>query len=598
MSHPKTRREIQIGTWLAGKWAQRRAELSRLPALVGQVAPELIVSRLQHQETWLHLLQRQAQRRPAARALGCAGKWLDYASLWQSVERAAGYLSANGVRPGQAVGLLGSNSLEYAILLLGAARLGAPVALVASELDGELLTRAVERAGCQMLLCELRLAGRARASVTVPVLPFDAASLERELARSAPLATPLAARGHDDFAYVYTSGTTGRSRPCRVSHRKARLAATAFGKLVHRLRPSDVVYCALPLYHASPLLLGLGATFACGASIVLRERFSASELLADVRRYEATVLLYVGELGRALLSQPPTPRDREHRLRLALGNGLSREVWLGLQRRFGIPEIREFFAATEFPGAIVNLTGTPGSVGHLPLGRLRGYRLVRIDANSLELARDANGFARECDADEPGELLLRLKPTKQKPNGDYLGYLGEAAGRERVVRDVFRAGDLYCRTGDLLRRNAAGEYFFVDRLGDTFRFKGENVSTREVEELLSRAPGVQQVAVVGISVPNIDGKLGLAALETGAQFSVEEFARTAQRLPSHARPAFVRCVSALELTASLKLKKRGLSEQGVDPERIADPLYYRSGGAYLPLTASAWAGILRGELRL
>jgi len=596
---PLNTAEVSRPALLLAKCAQCRAELARLPALAFRVVPELIVSRFQQRESLVHCLLSHAERTPDARALGMGASWLSYSALARRVERAAAFLELQGVTPGQPVALVGKNSLEYATLLLALARLGAPAALLGSELGGDMLSRAIDRAGCAFVLCDARLRDQVVAARNVPILPFDSQIFETWQTR-APTAVraPLPGDGSADFAYVFTSGTTGRSRPCRISHRKARLAATAFGRLVHQLTPEDVIYCALPLHHSSALLLGLGASLAAGASLVLRERFSARELSADLKSSQATVLLYVGELGRAWLSQAPSAEDREHRLRLALGNGLNREVWLGLQQRFGVPQIREFFAATEFPGAVVNLVGTPGSVGHLPLGRLRGYRLVRVDADTRSILRDANGRAIECAPNEPGELVLRVKPKPAQPTGAYLGYVGETAGEERVARDLFRAADMYCRTGDLLRRNAAGEYFFVDRLGDTFRFKGHNVSTREVEEVLATAPGVAAVAVVGVSAPHVEGKLGLALLELGPDFSWASFAVTCERLPSYARPTLVRVVKALTYTESLKLKKRAAADEGFDPARILEPLYYRQGPEFLPLQTADYERFQSGLQRV
>jgi fatty-acyl-CoA synthase len=582
-------------------WAQvvqGLANLRRVPALVGRVVPELWLARRRGAESFVHVVREQARRRPFAQALVCGEASLDYQGLWHGVQRVAALLEDEGVRAGRVVGLVGYNSLEYVLVLLGCARLGAKVALLGPELDGELLEQALARAGCELVLSEARLLQRTRAATARRVSSFGDEAFELRLAGSREHPScPLPAGAEDDFAYVFTSGTTGNSKPCRLSHRRALLAATTFSRLVHGLRPNDVLYCALPLHHSSALLLGLGATLVAGSTLVLRERFSASALLADLRRHRGTVLLYIGELGRAWLEQPETPEDGDHDLRLAIGNGMNAEIWARLQRRFRIPKIVEFYAATEFPGAIVNLTGDTGSVGHLPFARFRGYRLVRVDADSGELARDERGRAIACGADEPGELVRKLEPLAEQPTGSYLGYLGEQPGRERIARDLFREGDLYCRSGDLLRRDRTGAYFFVDRLGDTFRFKGENVSTREVERVFDATPTVRSLAVVGVTLPRVEGKLGLAVVEAPDGLSLEDFAERARRLPSFARPRFVRVTAGLSLTASLKLKKAELARQGVDPERVSDPVYYLAGERYVRLRVDDYRRIVNGEQR-
>ncbi|HET9932061.1 MAG TPA: AMP-binding protein, partial [Polyangiaceae bacterium] len=469
-------------------------------------------------------------------------------------------------------------------------------ALPSAELDGALLDRALESAGCRVVIAEVTLADRLGSRRRC--IRYGDEAWRQMVAESASLPrTPLRCESNADFAYVFSSGTTGVSKACRVSHWRSRLSATAFSRLVHGLRADDVLYCPLPLYHASPLLLGFGACLVAGATLALRSRFSASAVLADVRRFDATVMLYVGELGRAWLAQPPSPHDRAHRLRALVGNGMNARVWAALRERFAIPHVREFYAASEFPGAVVNITDQVGSVGHLPFGRLRGYRLVRVDANDGSIVRDASGRAIECAADEPGELVLRLRPSRERPTGEYLGYVGEGPNAERIARDLFEPGDLYCRSGDLLRRDRAGHFYFVDRLGDTFRFKSENVSTREVEDAFSALPGVVSAVSLGVRLPEFDGKLGLLALEVGAEFSLASVAERMVTLPRAMRPCFVRLVEHIELTPSLKYKKSDIARDGVDPSVIGDPLFFRDGEELRPLDPAAFAGILGGAHR-
>jgi fatty-acyl-CoA synthase len=583
---------------MRARLGQRAAELRLLPRLLARVVPELALARFLGTESLVHVVYRQAQQRAAATALVCGESRLDYAGLVQGFERWAALLEAQGVGPGTVVGLIGRNSIDYVLAILACARLGAPLALLSPELDGSLLERALEKAGCHLVLTDAAAYDRARAATRHPVSSYDAPAFQSQLERGPERpALALPAGGDADFVYVFTSGTTGESKACRLNHRRALLASTAFSRLVHQLRPDDILYCPLPLHHSSALLLGLGATLVAGSQLVLRDRFSASALLPDLRRYGCTILLYIGELGRAWLEQPESSLDRQHRLRLALGNGLSAPVWARLQQRFAIPRIAEFYAASEFPGAIVNLSGEVGSVGHVPLERLRGYRLVVVDTETGEIARDSRGRALPCEADQPGELVLRLKPLAKRPTGDYLGYVGERAGNERIARELFRTGDVYCRSGDLLRRNRAGAYFFVDRLGDTFRFKGENVSTREVESALAATPSVRALAVVGVALPGVDGKLGLLIVDAPDGISLEALAERARLLPGYARPAFVRVASALPVTASLKVKKAAYAQEGVDPARVSDPIFYRQGDRYLPLGVDDYRRIADGQTR-
>jgi fatty-acyl-CoA synthase len=583
---------------LNARLRQRRAELERAMTLALRVVPELMWARARAEESLLHVLAAHAARRPTRAAIVCGSESCSFAELAARVERTAALLESRGVRAGDVLGLLGENSIDYVTLLLALSRLGAAAALPSSELEGALLDRAFESARCRGVIAEPHVARRLQGRDGFLCIEYGDEAWQRQLLESsARPRVELPKASEQDFAYVFSSGTTGVSKACRVTHRRARLSATAFSRLVHGLGPDDVLYCPLPLHHASPLLLGLGASLVAGATLVLRRRFSASALLDDVRSHGATVMLYVGELGRAWLAQPPSPRDREHRLRALVGNGMNARVWAALRERFGIAHVREFYAASEFPGAVVNITNELGSVGHLPFGRWRGYRLVRVDADSGDILRDANGRALECGADEAGELVLRLRTSSERPTGDYLGYVGEEARSERVARDLFEPGDVYCRSGDLLRRDGAGHFFFVDRLGDTYRFKSENVSTREVEDAFSDLEGVVSAVSVGVRLPAFDGKLGLLVVETTPGFSIARVAERLRTLPRAMRPCFVRVARQIALTPSLKYKKTAFARDGVDPRAVADPLYYRAGDDLVLLDATTFERISRGELR-
>jgi fatty-acyl-CoA synthase len=382
-----------------------------------------------------------------------------------------------------------------------------------------------------------------------------------------------------------------------VRHERARSAATIFGSVAFEFRAGDKLYCALPLHHSSALLLGVGAALVAGVPIALRRKFSAREFAADLARYGASATLYVGDVCRALVHSKPSPAERGLRLRIAVGNGLEPEIWPEFRRRFGQPTIREFYASTEAPSAILNITGTLGSLGHVPFERRRGFRLARLDADGTELERNAAGRASECEPDEPGELLLRVFPSAHEPLGAFGGYTDRAASAARIARDVFEAGDAYFRSGDALRRDRDGYYYFVDRLGDGFRWKGENVSALQVERVLSAGLGFFGVAVFGVVVPGYPGRAGFAEVvsEVATPFDAERFATATLALPTHARPCFVRSVPELELTSSFKIKKRALDLAELVH---SGALWVRQRDSYVVLTAKLWDDLLSGHARL
>ena len=404
----------------------------------------------------------------------------------------------------------------------------------------------------------------------------------------------------EDFVYIYTSGTTGLPKPCRVGHSRATMAGAAAAELGYRFRKDgDLLYCVLPLFHANALLLGAGACIMSGTPMAIRDGFSAREFWPDVERYGATAFNYIGELGRYVAESDHEPSG-PHVLRVAFGNGLRPAAWATLKERFGIEAIREFYAATESPGGLLNFSERPGSIGHLPLRRIGWLRLARYDVERGELMRDERGLLIECEQGEAGELLVRMGPVRSGPIGDatkFRGYTDENATRAKILESCFRRGDRFFRSGDLLRYDENDFFYFVDRLGDTYRWKGENVSTQEVTNLFS-SPALKSIAVVGVEVPGQEGRAGLAAIIPAIGLDACVAAMAAVECPPAARPRFLRIVSTTDATATHKTKTAALRGDGADPSKVADPLYYFDGAEYRRLDARAWAKICSGEIRI
>lgn len=544
--------------------------------------------------TLADVLARWAKARPHAPALQVGEHTLDFAELELLSRGAASFLERHGAGAGDVVALVGKNSIAYVALLLGAARRGITLALVHPELSGEPARQALSAARALRVVCEQSLLEQVTSSTDLPVAAFDADqrtpfALPKQPETRRP---PLRAK---DWALVYTSGTTGMPKACRVPHSRVLAAACLFGAPLYDFRPGDKLLCALPLHHGSPLMLGLGACLVTGTPLVLERRFSASELMTAARRSGATALLYVGDVGRMLLSTAPGPDDRRHGLRVAVGNGMSAEIWSQFQERFGIAEVHEFYAATESPVGIFNLTGRVGSVGNLPRAWMFGLKLARIDPESGALLRDSHGRLQECDPDEPGELLVR---ARRSGLGVYHGYVDPEHTEARLLRSAFGDGADFFRTGDALRRDRDGYYYFVERLGDSFRFKGENVSVAQVERELSRIAGVRDALVTGVAVPGYDGRVGLAVLVCEPDFRLEQLQALSERLPRAALPRFVRLVGELPRTSSLKLKRRAFAELGVDPERSDGALWLLLEGRAQRLEAATFRDLVAGRLRL
>jgi fatty-acyl-CoA synthase len=405
----------------------------------------------------------------------------------------------------------------------------------------------------------------------------------------------------DDLFYIYTSGTTGLPKAARFSHLRflgiGELSAAALG-----IGREDVFYCALPLYHSAGGVMLVSGALHAGATIALRRKFSARRFWDDVRENDATLFQYIGEFCRYLMNQPERPDDRDHKVRAIIGNGLRPDIWEEFQRRFGIETIREFYGATEGNAAILNLENKVGSVGRYPFKAASNVRLIRYDVENDAPLRGADGLCIECGEDEAGEMVGRI-PKGDNAAGRFEGYTSKEATDRKILRDVLERGDAYFRTGDLLRQDRDGFYYFIDRIGDTFRWKGENVSTQEVAELVGGLADAEMVNVYGVEVEGADGRAGMAALVLRPDVEFDGaalYAHVEQVLPRYAAPLFVRLLPEQEVTGTFKIRKVDLQKEGFDPAAIGDRLFVRdeAARAYVPLTPEVHATIRSGARKL
>jgi fatty-acyl-CoA synthase len=364
---------------------------------------------------------------------------------------------------------------------------------------------------------------------------------------------------------------------------------------------ADRLYNVLPLYHSVGGIVAVGSMLAGGASVVIRERFSAGRFWEDVQRWDCTLFQYIGELCRYLLRAPAAPQEAQHRLRMACGNGLRADIWSDFQQRFHIPHIFEFFASTEGNVSLFNVEGTPGAIGRIPpfLGHRFPTRLIKLDQETGAPLRDALGMCISCPAGEAGEAVGRIATDTSNIAGGFEGYTRRDATEAKILRNVAERGDAWFRTGDLMRKDERGYFYFIDRLGDTFRWKGENVSTSEVAAVLCSFPGVTDACVYGVAVPGADGRAGMAALVADHELDLKALRQhLSTTLPRYARPIFLRMSDAVEVTSTFKHAKREFAHQGFDPAAVSDPVYFDNGdaGAYVLMDAEAYARIRAGEL--
>ena len=406
----------------------------------------------------------------------------------------------------------------------------------------------------------------------------------------------------DTALYIYTSGTTGLPKAARVSHFRLMQWSHWFAGMMDT-RSSDRMYNCLPMYHSIGGVVAIGATLVSGGSVVLRQRFSASQFWNDVVEWNCTLFQYIGELCRYLVNSSPHPREAEHRLRLCCGNGLRPDVWDEFKRRFRIPQILEFYAATESNFSLYNCEGRPGAIGRIPsfLAHRMSVALVKFDIQTSEPIRNEKGFCIRCSANEVGEAIGRILDDGLSLASRFEGYTDTEASARKVLRDVFANGDAWFRTGDLMRRDKSGYFYFVDRVGDTFRWKGENVSTTEVADTISAYPGVSEAVVYGVAMPGTEGRAGMATIVISQDFDLKAFQQhLAERLPDYARPLFLRIRGEIEMTATLKPKKQDLSREGYDPAVTADVIYFndRVRQSFVKLDAGLYERLQTGSVRL
>jgi fatty-acyl-CoA synthase len=539
------------------------------------------------------VIEELGERFGDAPALIGVGEGFSHAALAAEANRYANWALAQGVAKGDRVALLLPNRPAYIAAWLGITRIGGVAALINTHLTGPALAHCLSLAAPRHILVDPSLsAGLEKIAVTAKIWTHDQA-FARGLAGFS--GAPTAAAGvtlSDPALLIYTSGTTGLPKAAFVSHHRIMTWTHWFAGLMDA-RADDRLYDCLPMYHSMGGVAAPGAVLLAGGAVIVREKFSAHAFWDDVAESGATIFQYIGELCRYLLNSPARPTA--HQLRLACGNGLSGEVWTDFEDRFAIPQILEFYAATEGNFSLYNVEGKKGSIGRIPafLKHRAGVALIALDAEGEPL-RGADGFCRPAETGRPGEAIGRIAGGAAR----FEGYSDPAATEKKILRHVFAPGDAWLRTGDLMRRDTQGFFYFVDRLGDTFRWKGENVSTAEVAAALGACPGVAAATVYGVRVPGAEGRAGMAALEVDTGFDPARLSEhLATRLPGYAQPLFLRLVSVLALTETFKPKKQALMEDGFDPGRIADPLLMRLDGCYVPLDAALYARISSGRMR-
>ncbi len=515
---------------------------------------------------------------------------MTYSELADNKNKCARWAAHNSIGLADTVCLLMANCPSYFAIWLGILQAGACAALLNTNVRGAGLVHAISSVRASTIIVGrslLPLLIDVRAQLppdlrvwvhgevpqgTVGARLLDYAAFSGECA--AVTAVPAADMDRTALL-IFTSGTTGLPKAARLSHYRLLEWSLWFAGMMGTSE-SDRLFNCLPMYHSTGGVAAIGGVLLNGGAVVIRERFSARRFWADVVENGCTIFLYIGELCRYLLNAPEDANDRRHSLRLCVGNGLRADVWQAFQNRFRIQSILEFYASTEGNVSLYNCEGRPGAIGRIPafLAHRFPVALIQCHVETGEPLRDADNRCILCEPGCVGEAIGQISTQGGRGTARFEGYTDAAATERKIIRDVFAEGDAWFRTGDLMRRDAAGFFYFVDRMGDTFRWKGENVSTTEVGEVLARYPGVAEAIVYGVPVEAEEGRACMAALSTTADFDLQGLPDfLAQCLPPYARPIFLRLCSSIEATGTFKPIKTRLMHEAFDPSRSEDPLF-------------------------
>jgi fatty-acyl-CoA synthase len=582
---------------------QTQALLDRRAVASGQIKPA-------DRNSVADRLEEQARRFAERPFIIYADQCLSYAEVDARANQLAHVFHARGLRPGDVCAMAIENRPEFFCCWFGLAKLGVVAAFINTQVSGRALLHALESTAAKAMVVGEECLTNLLTTDGLPDLPWlvmpDAENPAGEALRARVdtgfseqvAAAPRTAFPRERRAelpaetpclLIFTSGTTGLPKAAVYSHMRWMSIGDVM-EVTLEATTEDVFYCCLPLYHGAAATSVTATALRVGGSIVIRRKFSVREFWNDIRRHRVSIFQYIGEICRYLLNQPVIDGERDHSLRCLLGAGLTPETWQRWIERFGPIQIFEGWSATEANTNIINLDNRPGSCGRVPYWDKTNMRLVRYDVESESHPRDEQGFYRLCEAGEIGEGMGFIVNQPNIGGGRFEGYTSAQATESKIRRNVFSQGDAYWSSGDLLRFDEDGYFYFVDRIGDTFRWKSENVSTQEVADALGDFPGLELINVYGVQVPGQEGRAGMAAvlMQAGVDFDPEAFyALTEARLPRYAAPVFVRVSAAADLTSTFKLRKVDLQRQGYAPTAFADPLYIldESSRRYQPYSA-------------
>ncbi|CAL8118521.1 unnamed protein product [Orchesella dallaii] len=574
-------------------------------------------------ETMFSMFDKQVKKHPRKVCWYFEDQVWTFKQVQDMSYRVANYFREQGFKKGDKIALIMENRPEYPIMWLGLSRIGVTTALINWNLRYKSLEHCIKIVNCKAViydedlsnaiqeiydcggLKELKLynmesnrpEGEHKAHEPIP----QSVNLSAELkeASSDPAKCKEKIDKYDPLVYIYTSGTTGLPKAAILKHHRAIMFSALY--IFQDIRPDDVLMTPIPLYHAQGGMIGVGLAFCHGVTQVIVRKFSASGFWKQCVKYDVTVCQYMGEIIRYLYNQPECPEEKRHCVRFFYGNGVNLEIWKKFVDRFKGIKIQEMYGSTEGNVTLINFEGKWGAVGCIPIWYwpFVPCGMVKINEVNGEILRDPKtGLGIQCKPNEVGEMIGVI--VRGDPLREFDGYTDEDASHSKIAHNVLSKGDTVFRTGDLIVRDIYNYFYFKDRLGDTYRWKGENVSTTEVEGIVQKSSGLKAAVVYGVKIPGTEGKCGMAAIEDPEDcLNLDEFSKEITKaLPVYARPIFLRVMKGITITGTYKLQKIELQREAFDIDKIKDKLLFLENGTYVPLSRELHGKIVSGQVRV
>ena len=561
--------------------------------------------------------EKAVKRNPQGIALLFEDQSYSYRALNEWANQIAHYYLSLGAKKGDVIAVMVENRPELIATIVALAKIGVTIALVNTSQVGKVLAHSINlvnpiavivgeevRAAIDEIRQDLNVAqdrfhwfADQETRKHAGTAPKEYVNLAQQIDQF-PKFNPSTTRtvtGKDGLFYIYTSGTTGLPKAVIFTHSRWTLAYGTYGHILN-LGKNDVMYVTLPLYHATGVVVCWCGVIAGSATLAVRRKYSTSAFWKDVQKFNASAIGYVGELCRYLIDAPTTELDRAHRVTKMIGNGMRPNIWGKFKERFGVQEVLELYASSEGNVGFSNIFNFDNTVGFSPTP----YAIVEFDKEKNELVRDKKGHCKKVKTGEVGLLIGKI--TSRSP---FDGYTDPEKNKSVILKDVFTKGDSYFNTGDLVRDIGFRHAQFVDRLGDTFRWKGENVSTTEVENMVCEYHKIAEAVVYGVEIPNTNGRAGMAAitLVDGEELNEADLSAMVnvfkKYLPSYAIPVFLRVQAKVETTGTFKYQKNKLKEDAFNPAKTSERLLVLLPGAtaYCDVNAEIFNNIQNYQYR-